>query len=101
MKKKSNFPNYPNDVGENSIQHIGFERFSKLFEVVNNTHRFLGLSLEHLDLALEFVNEILVPLLVLPVLVSLEGELLESAISLPHGNQGLRVAALFLVQLTL
>ena len=65
---------------------------------INSTYSIFNLSLEHLDLALEFVNEVLESLLVLPVLVRLEGQFLEATVSLAHVLHGLSVAALFSIE---
>ena len=79
----------------------------KLLEIIScgsiiiGTYSLLDLSLECLDLALEFVNKILEPLLVLPVLVSLEGQLFKSPISLAHVLLGFSMTTLFTVKLSL
>ena len=68
---------------------------------VCTTHSLLDLSLVGLDLVLQFVDDVLESLLVLAVLVSLEGQLFESAVCLAHVLLGLSVAALLVVQLCL
>lgn len=66
-----------------------------------STYSLLDLSLKGFDLALEFVNEVLKTFLVLPVLVSLEGQLLKAAISLTHVLLCFGMATLFAVKLSL
>lgn len=65
------------------------------------SYRFLGLAFVCLDLALEFVNEVLQTFLVLPVFVHLEGEFFEAAVGLAGVLLGLSMAALLAVQLRL
>ena len=74
---------------------------SLMISKLGSTYSILDLSLECLDLALEFVNEVLESLLVLPVFVRLEGQFLEAAVSLAHVLHGLSVTALFSIEFTL
>lgn len=66
-----------------------------------DTYGLFHLTFVGEDLGLEFLNELLEAFLVLFVLVSLEGELFEAAVSLASVLLGLGVTALFAVQLAL
>ena len=61
----------------------------------------LNLPLVGFDLLLQLVDQILHPLVVLPVLLRLEGKLLDAALGLAQVLLGIGVAALFSVKLLL
>ena len=70
-------------------------------ECVWCTYGLLDLAFVGLDLVLQFVDHVLHAFLGLAVLVSLEGQLLETAVLLAHTLGGLGVAALLVVELHL
>ena len=65
------------------------------------THSLLDLSFVGFDLAVEFVNDLLEPLLVLVVFLRLERQFLEAPVRLTQVLLGLCVTSLLIVKLVL
>ena len=91
FSKKKKHPHWPR-----SSEKWNYWSISKI-----DTYGLFHLTFVGEDLGLEFLNELLEAFLVLFVLVSLEGELFEAAVSLASVLLGLGVTALFAVQLAL